>query len=307
MKTLIDSNQGFPRKRLVSTITKILGIISVAVAVVGASGCSDSGGGSSTTGSTSSSTGNTTTSTGNTTNNTTGNTPGLDTNDPSAIVSAADFGDEFNADSLSSWTLRHQAEGEAAQYTVLDINQTNAGSLTVQPTITPGWFAAGKAPLIYKRVTGNFSVETSVITHSAANAALPPGNDFNSAGLMARHTIGSGQNHVMVNVGRQRNTITNSLGSEAKNTTNSSSVLDLQSGSANGRLALCRVGDVFTVYRQLDNETQWTQIGIAVSRPDFPDTVQVGLVVNGFEGPDIVAEFDYVRMTVPANTAACVN
>ena len=220
---------------------------------------------------------------------------------PTTIVSAAEFGDEFSVNSLNSWTLRHQTEGEAAQYTVLDINQSNVGMLTIQPTITPGWFADGKAPLIYKNVSGNFSVETSVTTSSIADAALPPGRNYNSAGLMARTPDNPGENHVMVNVGRQLE----SLGSEAKTTRNSNSTLDLLDGSNNGRLTLCRVGAVFTVYHRLDNETQWTEIGF-VTRDDLPETLQVGMVVNGFSGPDIVASFDYIRMRVPTSTADCI-
>jgi hypothetical protein len=220
--------------------------------------------------------------------------------DPMLTVSATEFSDEFSSNSLSSWTLRHQTEGEAAQYTVLDINQSNVGMLTIQPTLTPGWFADGKAPLIYKRVTGNFSVETSVTTRSVANAALPPGSNYNSAGLMVRSTENSDENYVMVNVGRQLE----ALGTEAKETTNSISILNIQAGSNNGRLTLCRVGADFYAYRQLDNETEWTRIG-SVNRNDIPETVQVGMVVNGFTGPDIVASFDYIRMQVPNTEAEC--
>lgn len=220
--------------------------------------------------------------------------------DATSIVSATEFTDEFSSNTLDSWTLRHQTEGEAAQYIVLDINQSNAGMLTIQPTITPGWFADGKAPLIYKRITGNFSVETFVTTRSVADTALPPGSNYNSAGLMARTTDISDENHVMVNVGRQLDF----LGTEAKDTTNSTSVLNTQSGSNSGRLTLCRVDANFFAYRQLDNETQWTQIGSA-SRNDIPETVQVGMVVNGFTGPDIVASFDYIRMQVPDSEANC--
>ncbi|MEE9335596.1 MAG: hypothetical protein V3U65_16010 [Granulosicoccaceae bacterium] len=276
-------NRTNSRKHLLLHMTCIVGI-SIAMTA-----CSDSdNGGGATTG----------TATGTTTGTTTG------TSDPAPIVSAAQFTDEFSVDSLNGWTLRHQAEGEQAQYSLLDINQTNPGMLTIVPTQTPGWFEAGKAPLIYKRVTGNFSVETSVITQGEANAALPPGNDFNAAGLMARYTSGSGENYVVVNVGRQDGTITGFLGSEAKNTTNSISALELQSGSTSGRLTLCRIGANFTVYRQLDNEIQWTQIG-AITRNDFPETAQVGMMVNGYLAADIRATFDYVRMRVPATEADC--
>ncbi len=272
------TNQIKSRKGLLLNVACILGL-SITTAA-----CSDSNGGGGTTGAT--------------TQSSTGST------DPAPIVSAAEFSDEFSVNSLSGWTLRHQAENEQAQYTLLDINQTNPGMLTIVPTLTPGWFQSGKAPLIYKRVTGNFSVETSVITHAESNAALPPGNDFNAAGLMARYTSGTGENYVVVNVGRQDSRIVDSLGSEAKSTTNSNSVLELQGGSTNGRLTLCRIGSSFSVYRQLDNETQWTQIGV-VTRADFPGTVQVGMMVNGYLSADIRATFDYVRMRVPTGVADC--
>jgi len=160
-------------------VVKMVGIVGLSISM---SACGGSSGGGNNTGST----------TGSATGSTTGNT------DPAPIVTAAEFSDEFSVDSLSGWTLRHQAEGESAQYTLLDINQTNPGMLTIVPTSTPGWFQAAKAPLIYKRVTGNFSVETSVITHAESNPSLPPGSDFNAAGLMARYTTGNGENYVVV-------------------------------------------------------------------------------------------------------------
>jgi hypothetical protein len=225
--------------------------------------------------------------------------------DPNPVDSALDYNDEFDVNSIDSWTLRHETENEPAQYTLLDINTTTVGRLTIQPLQTPGWFSDGKAPLIYKRVTGNFSIESSITTQSIANSSLPPTLNFNSAGLMARNTSGLGENYVMLNVGRQRDTIENGLGTEFKSTVSSTSALQLQSGSNNGRLTLCRVGNSFTMYRLLDNETGWTQIG-SVIRDDFPATVQVGMVVNAFSGADLTATFDYVRMIVPQDELGCV-
>ncbi|MFT6878918.1 MAG: hypothetical protein ACJAZF_005059 [Granulosicoccus sp.] len=213
--------------------------------------------------------------------------PTVGGSETTSIISVAEFSDEFISNSLSNWTLRHPSEGEAAQHTVLDMNQINVGTLTIQPTITSGWFAGGKAPLIYKRVTGNVSVDTFVNTRSAANPALPPGSDYNSAGLMVRTTGTSGENYGLINIGRQTAAIENSLGTETQNMTNSSSVLDLQSGCNNGRLTLCRIGADFIAYRQLDNETQWTKIRTVV-RSEISETAQVGMIVNGYSGPDIM-------------------
>lgn len=267
-------------------ILKFLGLSFTGLAIVLVTGCGGGNGGGS----------------GSTDGSSDGGTDGSGETAP--VVSAEEFGDEFDSNSLNSWTLRHQTEGEAAQYTLLDINQTNSGMLTIEPTLTPGWFADGKAPLIYKRVTGNFSVETSVITQSSSDLSLPPGSNFNSAGLMARYTSGEGQNHVMINVGRQSESLAELLGVETKNTTSSNSALNLYPGSNNGRLILCRIGADFYAFYLLDNETEWTFINAAL-REDFPETVQLGLVVNGYTGPDLRATFDYVRMTTPETINEC--
>jgi len=155
---------------------------------------------------------------------------------------AVSFDDEFNSDTLSQWSRRHLVEGSAAQYTVLDIDQSEPGALTIVPTRTPGWFASGDAPLIFKLVSGNFSVETSVLADSTTSPGSPPNTTFNSAGLMARNPTGANgpENHIMVNVGTQNSSIVGSVGSESKNTANSSSQLDLIAGANSGRLILCR-------------------------------------------------------------------
>jgi len=228
-------------------------------------------------------------------------------NEPVVSAGADEFSDDFSVNSLADWTIRHELEGEAPLHSLLDINQSTPGSLTIVPTLTPGWFANGKAPLIFKTVSGDFSVETSVMTQSANDAALPPGSDFNAAGLMARVARvngDTGENHIMLNVGRQNGTIIDSLGSETKDTINSASALELLSGSHNGRLTLCRIGNDFHAYRWLDNESAWTLIR-TITRRDFPQTLQVGMIVNGFSGPDILATFDYIRLRTPSNMADC--
>ena len=226
---------------------------------------------------------------------------------PVAVDIALVFSDDFSTDTLADWSRRHVEEGTAAQYSVLDINRTTTGALTLVPNLTPGWFADGDAPLIFKRVDGNFSIETEVLAETLSGAGLAPTANFNSGGLMARNPAGATgpENHIMVNVGRQDDRIINAIGSESKTTVNSNSTLALQAGTNRGRLVLCRVGDEFFTYRFLDNETQWTQIG-AATRADLPATLQVGMVANGFSGPDVRVTFDYIQLHVPATQAECL-
>ena len=224
-----------------------------------------------------------------------------------SVLDAGAYGDGFDGDTLSEWTLRHELEGGEAQYSRLDIDGTTPGALTIVPTLTPGWFADGDAPLVFKTVTGDFSVETDVLAESVAEPGLAPGANFNSAGLMARDPSGASgpENHVMVNIGRQDGSIAGGIGSETKSTRDSSSRLELQVGSNRGRLVLCRVGNRFSTHRLLDNESGWTRIG-EVTRDDLPATLQVGMVANGFSGPDVRATFEYITLRVPLDEADCL-
>ncbi|MFK7893995.1 MAG: hypothetical protein AB8B63_24485 [Granulosicoccus sp.] len=212
------------------------------------------------------------------------------------------FDDEFNAATLAQWEQRHLVENTSPQFTLLDMNDSSPGALAIEPIRTPGWFADGDAPLLYKLVTGNFSVETFVSAQSTRNPGAIPASNFNSAGLMARNPAGATQseNYIMVNVGQQNGV----AGSETKTTRNSSSVLDIIPGSIAGRLILCRIGSTFHTYRWLDNEDRWTPIG-SFARADLPSTLQVGMVANAFTGPDLRAEFDYIRLRTPQQESQC--
>ena len=222
-------------------------------------------------------------------------------------VSGGGFSDEFNSNSLGDWSLRHQVEGTAAQYSVLDINQSRPGFLTIVPNQTPGWFDDGDAPLVFKLLTGNFAVHTRVLADSVSSPGQAPGSNFNSAGLIARNPAGASdpENYIMLNVGRQNNLI--GAGSETKTTVNSDSELLLDSASNEGDLVLCRVGNTFYSYRFLSVDSSWLQLQ-SYDRPDLPATLQVGMVVNAFISPaDLRAEFDFVRLLpTPSNASECL-
>ncbi|MEM7762975.1 MAG: PASTA domain-containing protein [Pseudomonadota bacterium] len=208
------------------------------------------------------------------------------------------FSDEFNVDSLMDWSVRHQVEGTAAQYTTLDINQSTVGELTIVPTQTPGWFADGDAPLVFKTMNGDFAVHVRVLADSVTSPGQAPGSDFNSAGLMARDPAGvtDPENHVMVNTGRQDDRVAGGVGSETKDTVDATSTLIIDAGSNRGDLVLCRIGDQFYSYRLLDGDPDWIETA-SFARADLPLQLQVGLVANAFAAPaDLRATFDFVRL-----------
>lgn len=218
------------------------------------------------------------------------------------------FTDEFTSNSIADWSLLHQVESRAAQYSTLNIDTTVSGKLVIIPNPTPGWFGSGTAPLVYKEITGNFAIYTEVLARSLGSASSAPSSNFNSAGLLARDPAGvSGpENYVMVNVGRQDNRAAGGIGSEAKTTVNSSSTLTIDDGTFQGQLALCRVGSEIIAYRQLPGDADWIEIN-RYTRADLPSTLQVGMVANGFGTPvDLQAEFEYVReLPTPTNDMEC--
>lgn len=228
--------------------------------------------------------------------------------DPTPDPDSLTFSDEFDSNTLSRWSLRHQVEGTEAQYTTLDIGSETPGSLTLVPTRTPGWFADGDGPLIFKLVEGDFSVHTRVEAESVSNPGQPPSSNFNSAGLMARDPAGGSgpENYVMLNVGTQDGRIPGGVGSEGKTTVDSSSELFLDAGSGSGELILCRIGDEFILFRFLASDGGWTR-GYTFQRPDLPSTLQVGMIANAFEAPpDLRATFDFIRLRpTPATADDC--
>ncbi|MEL6951284.1 MAG: PASTA domain-containing protein [Pseudomonadota bacterium] len=218
------------------------------------------------------------------------------------------FSDEFAVNTIADWQLRHVVEGAAAQYTVLDINASTAGALTLVPTQTPGWFNAGDGPLVFKELAGNFAVHTRVTADSVMAPGQAPTSDFNSAGLMARNASGASgpENYVMLNVGRQDASIAGGVGSETKNTVDSVSALFLDTGSNEGSLILCRVGNVIHSFRWLTTDSDWVLLR-SETRADLPSTLQVGMVANAFAAPaDLRAEFEFIRLLpAPNDVSAC--
>lgn len=187
--------------------------------------------------------------------------------------------DDFeDPNTLGCWQLRHQTEGTFAQYDVLDIDQTVAGHLAIQPTAS-GWYGEDAGVLVFKEVEGDFVVEVDVIARNEQMPQAAPVDAYHSAGLMVRDPasgVGT-QNWLMYNVGYQEAFV----GTEGKTTVDSSSVLTLTPGQNEARLRICRVGSDYTMYHRYAGETAWTE-DHAFPRADLPATLQVGLIMNAW-------------------------
>lgn len=214
----------------------------------------------------------------------------------------ADFDDDFSsAARLEEWSIRDKVEGGSQTFETIDVGKLRKGWLTIVPRSTNGWYRDSMGPMLFKLVEGDFLVETSVAAHSRNEPSRPPGAQYNSAGLIVRDPASrrGSQNWVVVNVGNQKRFV----GSESKTTVDSESVLELKPGASKGRLRLARIGPTIYCLRRLDGESEWTLLK-QYDRPDLPQRAQVGVMCNGWtQNADIVAEFDYVRLTVPTSEA----
>ena len=205
----------------------------------------------------------------------------------------------------------------------------------------PGWFLDRKGPFIYKEVTGNFAIVVQMRIGTADNIDAVPTGEFNSAGIVARDpssydpanpdAIGN-ERWLMYNIGYQAG---GALQSETKTTfagnNGSQSALFLTDISSNeGRLIMCRLGDTFHFFRNLDGDGEtWTKevqtdanlffsnvdlqgpdYAGGFTRSDIGETVQLGLMANrwrSYGGSGVRVEFDYARFATPNSLEDCTD
>lgn len=258
-----------------------------------------------------------------------------------SVSHANDLGslnDEFDqATSLSDWQRIHVVEQWFAdQLEILDINATQAGRMVMMPyTVT--WYQNYRGPLVFKEVSGDYVVTTSVHTTGRDGVSVPSAS-FSLAGIMIRRPRGitpatwtpGGEDYIFLSVGRG-NSNPHDWQFEVKTTDDSASTLFLSpSPSPMATIQIARLGEyVITLRRQLGEN--W-QIHRRFHRDDFPAQMQVGLVaytdygkVSIFDplvhnsnvlnpplptgvtdpnpgvnyNPDLIADFDYARFYRP--------
>jgi len=119
--------------------------------------------------------------------------------------------------------------------------------------------------------------------------AGPPDQPIELGGLMARAQGGASENYALIVVGFGEQ---GHLAVEHKSTTDSTSVFDESPYTADAELRLCRNGATIEVgYRAIGAQT-WTDF-MTWSRPDFPNTLEVGMIAyDGESNPDVAASFD---------------
>ena len=191
---------------------------------------------------------------------------------------------------------------------ILDIGVTRSGSLVIVPReeLHNGWYADHKGPYVYQEVRGDFTMEITLSVLSATNpiAGSQPGPGYNSGGIVVRDVSRPGDNWVMYNMGNQDVT---GYQREVKTTVNSSSVLNLYAQAATRhRLMVCRTGSEIHYFQGSADGDEWTEEVSFHDRPDFGETLQVGLVATAWSGsPAPFVDVELVAFGEPGHAVPC--
>jgi hypothetical protein len=242
--------------------------------------------------------------------------------------------DEFdNPATLASWS-----DAFPSRHDLLDIGASRAGFLTLQPAPNAfnHWYSDSQGPYLYKQVTGNFVVETSLRIGRRSDMTLAPQGQFNAAGFVVRSPASSspgGQRWVMYNLGMQDGALARESKSTVANpggaSLSSLYLNDAPAGATTVRLRVCRVGNVMRFHYRFPADAGWTAEPyaagstrnqgngagtvscisgnvLACDRADLPATLDVGIIVGTWSAPlEARGEFDYVRFREAQTAADC--
>lgn len=269
-----------------------------------------------------------------------------------ALLDISELNDEFDdSTTLADWQRVNEVEGwNADQLQQFNIDLAQAGRLVMQPH-TVVWYQDWRGPMAFKEVTGDFVYTTEIFIGDRDDVGgsdaddIPNDAAFSLGGLMIRTPrdivdpttdwqpgsqqddgTNNGENYVFLSMGHGTD---GQFSFEVKTTRNSDSQLSLTplgQDANTATLRIARIGDAVITMYQLPGQ-DWTVLQ-RFSRPDMPETLQLGLVTysdwnkasdfdpfthnsNVLEAgvadptpgeafnPDLVAGFEYVRFARP--------
>jgi hypothetical protein len=201
--------------------------------------------------------------------------------------------DTFDGNSLDpSWMVLHP---EAVAISL------GGSALTLRLTRNALWFNASQGVLVYKMVSGDFKLTSTVHARKASDPTKPPDPPVHLGGVMARGAAGGSENYVFIVAGHDPN----GIAIETKNTTNSASQYSgVAWPSGDAQLRLCRVGASFQLLKRPAGGGAW-MLAATFNRPDLPGTLQAGLnIYTSANTPDLQVSYDealFARVTGPAD------
>lgn len=184
--------------------------------------------------------------------------------------------------------------------------QSEKGSLILTLTRHALWFMQQRGVLVYKPVSGNFTVTADVHTSKHSDPTKPPGGDgsVQLGGVMTRNGNGGQENYVFIVVGDDGDGIS----IETKNTTEGLSKFNGPAwDSADAELRLCRIGQTFTLYKRHIHTNETWILATSYDRPDLPDELQVGVNIYTDSTPDLQIRYDNIKIDPVASADECTN
>ncbi|MCA9069768.1 MAG: hypothetical protein KDA84_12635 [Planctomycetaceae bacterium] len=274
-----------------------------------------------------------------------------------SVVDISELNDEFDdPSSLSDWQRVNEVEGwNADQLQEYNIDQSQVGRLVMQPQ-TVVWYQDWRGPMAFKEVTGDFVFTSEIVITDRDDLGISDADNvpneaaFSLGGVMIRTPrnivdpstdwqpgsqmddgTNNGENYVFLSLGHGTD---GQFSFEVKTTRNSDSQLQLTPLGQDvntATLRIARIGNSIITMYQLEGEG-WT-VHQRYSRPDMPETMQLGLVTysdwnkasdydpffhnsNVLQpgitdptpsepfNPDLVAGFEYARFARPYVPAA---
>jgi hypothetical protein len=190
-------------------------------------------------------------------------------------------GDEFNGTALDpSWTVFNP--------TLVTVSE-GQGNLLLRAVGDSFWYQGNQGVLVYKLVTGDFKATTTVHVSKGSDPTMPPVQNIELVGLMARNPTGATENYVLIVIGFAE---MGHIAVEHKETTNNVSVFGETPWPVDAELRICRVGSAFTLLRRTVGTTTWT-VDYQTTRTDLPATLQVGPnLYDHHPASDLLGAFD---------------
>jgi len=206
--------------------------------------------------------------------------------------------DDFDGDALDpAWQTLNPQMADI----VLD-----GGSLSMTPTGNVVWFMEAAGPYVYRSVTGNFRLDSTVHVRKVSDPTQLPDEGYQFGGIMVRDPASDApdaiENYVFNVIGWRGDYFSH----EIKSTRDDESIVTGPTwDSGDAELRICRFNETFTIYvRPVGGDTwQWA---FTWERPDLPATLQAGTIAYALTNEwDIRATFDYLRFAPVGSEADC--
>jgi hypothetical protein len=233
---------------------------------------------------------------------------------------ACDFGDtlddEFpsgqSLEPLTGWDVAfHQEPGlqQGKQYGRFHLKLTALGE-------TNFWAGEEDAPLVFRKVCGDFGVYTRVEVTNAKDPNAPPLGNHYGGGLLVRNAMSTplDQEWLLYSIASDdMAALRTYVWSSSDSVNGQASVMPTDAAGSEREwiLGMCRINGAFHFYRKLPGfSAEPLQVDLALE-PQIPTNVpiQVGITAHRFE-PDpteeVGAYFDYVHYFRPDDTDECL-